>query len=380
MTIFLSVFLLLYWSMHAYLFCKLRAAFALSRAGTISAVAFLLLMVFAPVFIRYAERAGMETVARATAWTGFLWMGWLLLFCASAFSMDIYRGIIFIAERLTGQGLASMSVSTAIAFLLSSGLALATAAYGFFEARNVRAEHLEVPTTKLPEGIDRVRIAQISDVHLGLIQREPLLRQVAEIVQKENPDMLVSTGDLVDGQICAYNNLSAILAGIRPRYGKFAITGNHEFYAGIKEAKCFIEDAGFTLLRGQRINLGNIMTIAGVDDPAVRQLKLGALVNEKDLLADVPAERFRLLLKHRPSIDKGAIGLFDLQLSGHVHKGQIFPFSILTWLYYPLQSGFADLGGGSSLYVSRGTGTWGPPIRVLSPPEVTIIDIVRRGK
>jgi predicted MPP superfamily phosphohydrolase len=132
------------------------------------------------------------------------------------------------------------------------------------------------------------------------------------------------------------------------------------------------------------VNIGNIITIAGVDDPAARQLKLGPTANERDLLKaethnQAPA-RFRLLLKHRPLVDKAVLGLFDLQLSGHVHKGQIFPFSILTWLYYPVQAGLADVGGGSTLYVSRGTGTWGPPIRVLSPPEVTVFDIVREGK
>lgn len=98
------------------------------------------------------------------------------------------------------------------------------------------------------------------------------------------------------------------------------------------------------------------------------------------MLSGLDRKMFVLLLKHRPLVDKGALGLFDLQLSGHVHKGQIFPFSIITALYYPTQAGFANLPRGSELYVSRGTGTWGPPIRFLAPPEVTVIDLVHEAK
>jgi hypothetical protein len=129
------------------------------------------------------------------------------------------------------------------------------------------------------------------------------------------------------------------------------------------------------MLRGERVDLEGV-TIAGVDDPQARSFGLYRGKPEKDLLSDVPDSRFILLLKHRPLVDGNSRGLFDLQISGHVHRGQIFPFSIITGLYYQTQAGFATLSDGSSLYVSRGSGTWGPPIRFLSPPEVTVIDLV----
>ena len=97
---------------------------------------------------------------------------------------------------------------------------------------------------------------------------------------------------------------------------------------------------------------------------------------EKDLLSGLPKDKFTLFLKHRPDVEKSAVGLFDLQLSGHAHKGQIFPWTLLVRLVFPQIAGLYDLSSGSSLYVSRGSGTWGPPIRFLAPPEVTIIDIV----
>jgi len=163
---------------------------------------------------------------------------------------------------------------------------------------------------------------------------------------------------------------------VKPRYGKFAITGNHEFYAGIDQALEFTEKAGFTLLRGQGQTIGGLINIAGVDDIQARAYGGFHGVSEQQLLSGFSNNLFTLFLKHRPLVNKEGIGLFDLQLSGHVHKGQIFPFSILTWLYYPTQAGFAALSERSGLYVSRGSGTWGPPIRFLSPPEVTLIELV----
>lgn len=377
MIVFLTVFLLLYGGMHAYLFVRVRTAAILPAAMTVPFLLLLLLMVFMPLLVRYAEQQGQHSLARLAAWAAFLWMGWLLLFSAFALAYDLMRVVIAIYEKVFQKDLLFLHAGPQTILVVLLGLSAAATVYGYFEARNIRTEHLQLQTSKLPPGTDRLRVVQISDVHMGLILGEGHLQRIARAIKKAEPDLLVSTGDMVDGQVCTYDGHAAILNEITPRYGKFAVTGNHEFYAGLKEAKCFHEDAGFALLRGQRVTVGNLITIAGVDDPTARQMKLSPSANERELLSGLPPERFRLLLKHRPLVDRSAVGLFDLQLSGHVHKGQIFPFSILTWLYYKQQAGFAELGSGSRLYISRGTGTWGPPIRLLSPPEVTVIDITK---
>jgi predicted MPP superfamily phosphohydrolase len=180
----------------------------------------------------------------------------------------------------------------------------------------------------------------------------------------------------VDGQINNLEGLADMIKEINPRYGKFAVLGNHEYYAGLKQAIEFKKVAGFTLLRGEGISIDGIINLIGVDDPAAKYFNGYDESMEKRLLASFPRERFTILLKHRPLINKDSLGLFDLQLSGHVHKGQIFPFSLLTKIYYPKDAGLLRVNGGI-LYVSRGSGTWGPPIRFLAPPEVTVIDIVR---
>lgn len=128
------------------------------------------------------------------------------------------------------------------------------------------------------------------------------------------------------------------------------------------------------MLRGEAVEVAGIY-IAGVDDPAGKQFGKPNGNSERGLLSGLDHDKFKILLKHRPLVSNDGTGLFDLQLSGHTHKGQIFPFSLVTKFYYPKHAGFLDLKNGSHLYVSRGSGTWGPPIRFLSPPEVTVIEL-----
>ena len=132
------------------------------------------------------------------------------------------------------------------------------------------------------------------------------------------------------------------------------------------------------MLRGEALTLAGLISIAGVDDPAGGRFGLSKNVAEKTLLAKLPRETFTLLLKHRPTIDGESLGLFDLQLSGHTHRGQIFPFGLITRLVFPYHSGYYQLAKDSRLYASRGAGTWGPPIRFLAPPEVTVIDLIHK--
>ncbi|HEX7539324.1 MAG TPA: hypothetical protein VF358_03390, partial [Syntrophales bacterium] len=173
------------------------------------------------------------------------------------------------------------------------------------------------------------------------------------------------------------SSLTAHIREIHPAQGKFAVTGNHEFIAGIDKSLAFTRDCGFDTLRGEARDVGGFLTIAGVDDPAGQGFRLRGQENgEGELLSSLSRQRFILFLKHRPTVAENTLGLFDLQLSGHSHHGQIFPFNWIVRLYFPIESGLHDMGN-SRVYVSRGSGTWGPPIRFLAPPEVTVIDLVR---
>jgi predicted MPP superfamily phosphohydrolase len=202
------------------------------------------------------------------------------------------------------------------------------------------------------------------------------LQKILSKVKEAQPDILVSTGDLVDGQIDDLGGLAELLNEIHPRFGKFAVTGNHEFYAGLDQALRFTEMAGFTVLRGKAQDVAGFMTIVGVDDPTARYFGSDRAASEPRLLVGVSRERLVLFLKHRPVVSKEALELVDVQLSGHTHNGQIFPFTYASKAFFPHNDGLVSLPGNFYLYVSRGSGTWGPPIRFLAPPEVTIITLV----
>jgi predicted MPP superfamily phosphohydrolase len=372
---FLLFFFVIYGGAHIYAFLKARAAFDFGLRAGVPIALFMLLMFLAPVIVRFAEGNGLALFARLFSYAGYVWLGLLFLFFSASLTVDIYRIVLRLGDMALGVDPAGLIPSAKSSFYLPLAFSLIASFYGYFEARDIRVERLAIETAKLPEAVDRLRIVQISDVHLGLIVRADRLRMILEEVKKAGPDILVSTGDLVDGQINGLPGLADMFLEINPKYGKYAITGNHEFYAGLPQALDFTERAGFKVLRGEA--LSGVINIAGVDDPTGRYFGLLRDVPETDLLAGLPGEKFTLLLKHRPFPDKDAVGLFDLQLSGHTHKGQIFPFNIATRLYFPRHAGRMDLGGGSAMYVSRGSGTWGPPVRVLSPPEVTVIDLVR---
>jgi predicted MPP superfamily phosphohydrolase len=302
----------------------------------------------------------------------------ILFFTLMAYALfSGYRGIIFLAGKIASTDLAFLRPSDALAILSALGLAAGITAYGYFEAWSIRAERIVLQSEKIPVTLGKLRIAQISDVHLGLINRDAKLKKIVEILRREQPDVLFSTGDLVDGEVHNLGHLAEYLRALQPRFGKFAVIGNHEVYAGINQSVKFTQDAGFIVLRNEGVSLPGLFNIAGVDDPAVMQFSHQALPAEREILGRLPKNQFTILLKHQPRLETGGRQLFNLQLSGHTHGGQIFPFGLFVRLAYPLDRHLTLLGPDCWLYVSRGTGTWGPPIRFLAPPEVTIFEISR---
>lgn len=374
--IFFLAFFGLYSLLHLYGFIKFKRALEPGPLPLAGLTLFMIMMVLAPLLVRVLEKNSWPILARILAHVGYLWMGLLFLFVSSALVLDLYRILVLIGQSAAGSSLSRLMPSARLVFFAPLILALTIAIFGFFQALNIRTEHITIPTAKIPPDIGRVRIVQISDVHLGLIVRQGRLAKIQKCVAAAGPDLLVSTGDLVDGQLNELTGLAAQLRRIPAPLGKYAVTGNHEFYAGIGAALTFTREAGFTVLRGQALAVSPNLNLAGVDDPAGSRFEENARVSEKSLLGNLSRAAFTVLLKHRPLPEETSIGLFDLQLSGHTHKGQIFPFTVLIDLMYPRSAGMLKLGRDSQLYVNRGSGTWGPPIRFLSPPEVTVIDLV----
>lgn len=358
-----ALFFFLYGLIQLYFAAKAVNGLGLTGMGRWAVYAWALAMAFSPLFVwRVESCAQCHAVAVGAAWVVYAWMGFSLLFICLGMLLDIHGIIARLAH------LPRMSASTALALLtlVASGLWV----WGFYSAWNPRVEHLTLRSGKLPVEADGLRIVQVSDVHLGVLIGRQRLTRLLDTVAAARPDILVSTGDLVDAQAHHLDGLSSQFAAFKPRFGKFAVTGNHESYVGLKHAIEFHERSGFTMLHGAVVEVAGLV-LAGVDDPAV----LGGAVGEAKFLNPIAPDRFVVLLKHQPRIDPAA--RFDLQLSGHTHAGQIFPFRYLVSLVYPMNEGLYPLGNGGQLYVSRGTGTWGPPIRVFARPEITVIELKR---
>jgi predicted MPP superfamily phosphohydrolase len=373
---FISVFLTLYGLLHFYAFLKVHWAFALTR-GTGTALACLMLfMLFCPVIVQVIERHGVDGLSKALAIAGYVWMGFLFLFVSAALFIDLYRLICTVGAHLFHGGLDRCIPSARVVFFAALAASVLGTMYGYLEAVTIRKEHITIRTPKIPKAMGRLRIVQVSDIHLGRMVGEGRLENILAKVREAKPDILISTGDLVDGQMSNGSGLAQMFRLIRTPYGKFAVMGNHEFYAGLDRSLSFTKAAGFNVLRGTGVDIGGAIFIAGIDDEAGHRYCLFAGNREEELLSHVPVDRFALLLKHRPHVDRKGDRRFDLQLSGHTHGGQIFPFSLIIKLLYPVDGGLVKLKEGAYLHVNRGAGTWGPPIRFLAPPEITIIDLV----
>jgi predicted MPP superfamily phosphohydrolase len=378
--IFLTVFLSLYGGLHLYAFLSVKRTLMPGPKVNLAVILFMVVMILAPIIVRLLERNDLITAARFFAYIGYVWMGFLFLFFSFAVALDIFRILFEVIQRVFSTNFSVFSLSKAQCFFAPLFLSVGITIFGFFEALNIKTERIIIRTDTITPKIGGLKIVQISDVHLGIIVGRDRLRKMVERIKAEKPDLLVSTGDLVDGQMNNRSDLARMLREIPTKYGKYAVTGNHEFYAGLKNAMKLTTDAGFKVLRGEGLNIPGVMNIAGVDDSTGKRYGLKPNVSEKVLLSKLPREYFTLLLKHRPQLNGAAEGLFDLQLSGHTHSGQIFPFSLLVKLFYPNFNGLTRLGKHSYIYVNRGTGTWGPPVRFLAPPEVTAIELIHQGK
>ncbi|TPV94506.1 MAG: metallophosphoesterase [Myxococcales bacterium FL481] len=239
-------------------------------------------------------------------------------------------------------------------------------------------KRLRVPIEGLPRGLEGFRIAQLTDVHIGPTIRGGFLRGVVEAVNAEGPDLVAVTGDLVDGHVRVLGEHVRPLAGLRAPHGVFFVTGNHEYYWRAEEWIAFLRELGLeVLLNEHRVitHAGESLVVAGVTD-LHGGASAGMPSDPAVAVAGAPRDAVKLLLAHQPrSVFAAERAGVDLQLSGHTHGGQYFPFNLLIHLVQPYVRGL-HRHGRSWVYVSCGTGYWGPPMRVGAPAEITLVELV----
>lgn len=368
MLAFLSVAFLVYGAMHLYALSKVWLVFPHSFGLGLALVLGGLLLTLSPLLIWLMERQSWHGATLATSWVTFVWMGFLFLFCSIALVFDFGHAL----STLLGF---KWPLNEAMAFRTVGLIALTMLGYGLVEARQIQIEKIKITTPKLASG--RVTIAQLSDLHLGMMLGGEFVERITARLREIQPDIIVATGDIIDAQGDDVDAMAKSFLSVQPAGGAYAVIGNHEFYAGLENSLRFLRSAGFTVLRGESASAAGIVLV-GIDDSTAGLRGQEARVDTRNALASVTKDDFIVLLKHQPVADSDTP--FDLQLSGHIHGGQIFPFGYLTRLVYRVNTGLTRLADGRWLYVSRGTGTWGPPIRIFAAPEITLITIESENK
>lgn len=323
------------------------------------------------------------------AWVAFTGLGLVSLLFVFTVSVDLVglalRGLGGLSA-MAGVGSVDVDLSRRALFgeamrvgILGGSAALVVA--GVAEARRLaRVVEVDIPIADLPPALEGFRIAQLSDIHIGPTIKGSYLAELVRRTNELEPDLVALTGDLVDGSVRLLREHTAPLADLRARHGSFFVTGNHEYYSGVEEWVAEVSRLGLRVLHNEHVDIevdGARLALCGVPDMQGGRFGEAHRPDYAAALAGTEEAALRVLLAHQPLQIRGAEGLgVDLQLSGHTHGGQYFPFTLLIKLAQPYAAGLHRVAN-TFLYVNPGSGYWGPPLRVGQPAEITLLRLTR---
>ena len=313
-------------------------------------------------------------------WTGYLSLGFISLVIPFLFVKEM---------TLLGKRVVERDTSTdpqRRVFLQNAGNAAVlavvapTMAFSVGEAfQKPVVKRTTIPVAGLPADLDGVTIAQISDLHVGSILDAKWLRPMLEQVSELQPDMLALTGDAIDGSVSRVGKELESLAAFQAPLGKFFVTGNHEFYSGVDDWVAKMRELGFTVLNNEHalVEKGHgKLLIAGVWDYKGEQFGSRYTSDPVAAKQGAPEHHVSMLLAHQPkSVYAASKAGYDIQLSGHTHGGQYFPWTYAIHFFQQYVKGMYQVDA-TTLYVNTGTGFWGPPMRLTVPPEITLHTLV----
>jgi hypothetical protein len=320
---------------------------------------------------RVLERYSLSRLSEVIVYTGAVWLGEMVYLFLITAAMDIIRLILFFIPVISLHDAGRWDALAAFA------LATVMTVYGFVNARFPKIKNLRFDMPKRSSSAESMTIAAVSDIHLGTIMGPKRLRYIVDRINSINADIVLFVGDVFDEDIgrVIKNNLGQLLAQIRSKYGMYAVTGNHEYFGGVDAAVNYLHDHGITVLRDESVDVAGAVRIIGREDRSS-----GGWNNRKrkSIPEIIPAGQNTLpmiVMDHQPQQLQDAVDAqVDLQLSGHTHHGQLWPFNYITKKVYEVSWGYKKKGN-THFYVSCGAGSWGPPIRTGNTPEILRIDI-----
>ena len=356
--------------LHAYIAIRIVPAVAPAAALALGLV-LLASLVFVP--------KGWHVREGAKPWT--VWVPWTMVgFFSWILMLTLARDVILVFAwlALPAAALAQWSRDSAYAVLVLAPLV--TAIGMFLALRVARVRRVDIPIPGLPDALHGFTIAQISDIHVGPTIKRAFVERVVKRVNQLGSDMVAITGDVVDGPVGRLSRHTAPLGELASRHGTYVVTGNHEYYSGVHGWVRELRRLGARVLMNEHVVLehdGAALTVAGVTDYSAHHFDASHRSDPRAALEGAPAGAPKLLLAHQPrsaraAADAGA----HVQLSGHTHGGQFWPWNLLVRLQQPFTAGL-HREGDMWVYINRGTGYWGPPMRFGVPPEITRIRLVR---
>jgi predicted MPP superfamily phosphohydrolase len=383
LAIFLTVVLTVSSAIHYYLWARLVRDIAWPEAThrglTVLLISLAVLLPASFVLMRVIPVS--RAVQSPISWVLYTWMG--LMFCLFVLLIpaDLVRMIGWLIERFSGAPVdPARRLFLARLFGGAVGLGgLAMAGWGLYAvSRPVAIKRVDVALSNLPPAFAGFRIAQLTDIHVGPTIGKDFIDQLVASTNALQPDIVVITGDLVDGSVAHLGKFLGPLRDLKTRHGVYFVTGNHEYFSGADEWIAHLRGLGVIVLRNERVALerdGAAIDLAGIDDPSGPSFSPDHGPDLARALAGRDLARPVILLAHQPrSIREAADHGVALQLSGHTHGGQIFPFNFLVKLQQPFVAGLHRVRD-TLIYVSPGTGYWGPPMRVGAPAEISDITL-----
>jgi hypothetical protein len=375
--IFFSVALSIYALINYYIFIREWEAGGFQSAWRTVYVAAFLLLSISFIAGRILERVTLSWFSSTLVLLGSFWLAAMVYFLLFAFAIDIIRLLNFIVPFFPSFLTVNPERTKEITSFAIIVVVLVIVLGGYINARTPIIKTLELSISKNGRTIKSLNIAVASDIHLGTIVCKSKLERIVQHINSLNPDLVLLPGDVVDEDIgpVIRNNLGETLRKIRSKYGVFAITGNHEYIGGVEPACKYLAEHGITMLRDTWVKIGDSLYVVGREDISIRGFTGKTRKTLSELMAEVDKSYPVILMDHQPfRLEEAEINGVDLQLSGHTHHGQLWPFNFVTKKVYELSWGYKKKGN-THYYVSCGVGTWGPPIRTGNRPEIINIKL-----
>jgi predicted MPP superfamily phosphohydrolase len=331
-----------------------------------------------PVVYWVDDRESKTWVDELLHGASYLCMGWLNFLIVLSVARD---GLLLASSWLPVLPGVHTALRETGAALVLAGSVAAMGLGALAALRGPHVRHVDVPVEGLAPDLDGFRIAQISDLHIGPTIRAPYVRRVVRMTRALDADLIALTGDTADGSVDRLAAHAAPLADLAVEGRTFLVLGNHEYYAGAERWVAHFEALGLRVLLNSHVRVqrgGVLLVVGGVLDRAARLSNPGQGPRPEMAAATDAGPAFRLLLAHNPKVAPLAEKAgFDLQLSGHTHAGQFFPWTLAIHLVHAPHGAGLSRCGRMWVYVSAGTGTWGPPVRFGTRPELTLLRLVR---